>query len=169
MLEYNLSNRLQINKSIGIKAWLFSFIMIMFGSCIKEKTTHYKAYLKNPTNHRIVIKGYKGGVPVPNEVIELGGSEEIKYADGWLRGEEMPMFFADYFKNVDSVVVTFDNQYNVTHYTINPALQSPKSYSPTNPRNILNYKNFVVSYVTDGLTYKIFTYTFTEADYQFAL
>lgn len=144
-------------------------LLLPLGGCIREKTTHYKAFLKNTTNHHIMMKGYKGGVPVPNDVIELGGSEETKYADGWLRGEDMPLFFADYFKDVDSIVVTFDNQFKVTHYSVNPPLPSPKSYGPTDPRNILNYKNFSVSYVTDGITYKFFTFSFTESDYQFAL
>ena len=140
-------------------------------SCIKqEESTHYKAIIKNPTLHTIRLEGYSSGMILPGDTILLGAGQEIKIADGSSRGKNTSGFTPNYFRNADSIIITFDHQYKVVHYIDSPLIQAPKSYLYTSTRNIVNYKSYKkVSTEEKHGVFNDFTYVFTEEDYQYAL
>lgn len=142
--------------------------VVLFG-CIKEYTTHSKAFWENKSSHHIVVTGYHGGV-ILKDKIDLAPGENFKVGYGTQRGKDYDGFGFEYFNNADSLIVTFDNTYKVVHYFINPPNQSPKSYLFTSNRNLGYYLSYKKESNQDKrVTSTVYTYEFTEADYQFAL
>jgi len=148
----------------------FSAILFLFllQRCIKEPISTSDAFLKNTTSHYMTLRGYYQGGTNNAERLELGPGEEIKYGDGFARGKNVEGFDPFYFVNADSIVVTFDNKYPVTHYIYAkpPVVQPQKSYLYSSLRNLGNYKSYEVE--KDGSSYFLYTYKFTEQDFQFA-
>lgn len=138
--------------------------------CTKEKITLYKAYLKNTTSHKIVIRPYFSGVVLPDKVITLlaNNNNTFEIANGFVRGIVKYGFSSGYFGGSnDSVIVVFDDIYSITHYFNTPASLNPKYYLATSHRNIGNPESYkIVS--TDLSKYQrenVHTYEFTEQDY----
>lgn len=117
---------------------------LVFTGCIKEKTTDYTATLYNRTSYNIVILSFKGGMVNTDETIKLGSGDSIKIADGYDRGDiKTPGFTSGFFGGPDdSSVVTYDNEYHVTHYLYEPAQKSSKYYLYSSTRNISNNKSY---------------------------
>ena len=153
-----------------MKVIVSCWIICLFCGCIKETGTQYQAFWKNATSHNIKIVGYTRGVIQPSHIVELDSGEEFRVAYGQMRGIVDYGFEFDEFSTVDSLVVTFDQQYKVVHYLHTPASPAPKSYLFTSLRNLLHAKSY--SYKSTEIEHGISTewrYEFTEADYQFAL
>jgi len=149
-------------KSIFIIASLFLV------SCTKESMTGYKTFLKNNTDHMIVIKPYHFGSVAMDKIITLPPSDSLQIAEGSERGIVTGVVFSsEYFIGMDSLVVNFDNLYNITHYFIlNPALNT-KYYEFTSNRNLGNGISYAIKIedVSKYSRHNTYTYTFTEQDY----
>ena len=153
-----------------MKVIVSCLIIYLFSGCIKETGTQFQAFWKNSTTHNIRVVGYTKGIIQPNDVVDLGPGVVVRVAVGQMRGIFDYIFFFDEFSGVDSVIVTFDQQYKVVHYVNTPAFPVQKSYTYSSPRNILNAASY--SFKSTDLEHGISTewrYEFTEADYQFAL
>ena len=150
-------------KKIAILIYFFGLI-----SCIKEKTTSFTATLRNTTSHQIIIKPYSFGNIVSNNIISLLPNTEFQLAKGFDRGINGNAGFSSmYFENADSLKVTFDNLYSITHYFKTPATYNNKYYSYSSLRNLGNYLSFNFNSI-DISSYKrenTYTYTFVEQDY----
>lgn len=140
----------------------------IFFSCTKEKTTNYSAFLKNGTSHQIVIKGYTNGSVFQNDIIQLAPGETKQIANGTDRGiVENGGFTPYHFQTSDSLRVTFDNQYTLTHYFKTPSSLYPKHYLYSSLRNIGNYQSYVLQ-SRDLSKFKrenVYNYEFSEQDY----
>ena len=136
---------------------MFVFIV----GCRKEESTNYKTNLKNISTHNIIIRPFSNGQIVSNNIITLTPNMSIEIANGSDRGlNGNSGFSSKYFENVDSMRVTFDNMYTITHYGKTPVSLNNKYYLYTSNRNILNY----LSYSFDS---KILAKTQWENTYNF--
>ena len=149
-----------------------SLCLFLFSSCIKEKTTSYFTLLKNPTSHKIIIKSYSSGTVDNNHIISLMPNSEFQIANGFDRGIiGNAGFNSPYFENKDSVRVTFDNLYTITHYFKLPVNFETKYYLYGSNRNLGNYLSYNYSF-NDISNYKRdnrYNYIFLEQDYLDAL
>ena len=147
--------------------FLLPFVLI-FGSCRKEDITIYYAYIKNTTTHQIEIKPYSAGMLVTMNVITLSANQDIQIANGTIRGiSQNSGFGSKYFANADSLKVTFDGLYSITHYFITPASFAPKYYLNTSTRNLGNKNSYFLNGVdlSKHRRENTYTYEFSEIDY----
>jgi len=146
---------------------IFSCILVCF-SCITEKQTFSTQKLYNSTNHTIIIIPFFNGVEIgskkkmlpPNSVIEL----EYRFTRGI---NNVPAIFFDYFKNVDSLHVMFDNQYQITHLLLSTFTSGLKNYASSSTRNLGNVYSYAKEKTEDkknSRTWEV-KYIFTNQDY----
>lgn len=151
-----------------MKYIIFLVVISSTVSCTKEEITNYYAYLKNKTTHQVEIIPYSNGMGVPANVIILTPDGEKQIANGFDRGiVGNAGFNSGVFSNVDSIQVTFDNIYTITHYINTPVNLYPKHYLYRSLRNIANYLSYIFKSEDVSKTKRINTYIFefTEQDY----
>jgi hypothetical protein len=127
--------------------------------------------LYNISNHDVLILPYKSGKVEASDTIRLNQGDDVKIADGWFRGDiKIPSFLSEYFGAPgDSIIVIFDDQYSVTHYSDAPKELSFKHYLFSSLRNIGNPESYTFNRVKDGSTrINVHDYYFTESDYEYA-
>lgn len=137
-------------------------ISCFLSCCLKEKSTKYEAFLINNTaSHEIEISFYKSGV---SNTIFLNPNDSIKIANGIDIGVvTSPGFTSEYFGDPnDSIIVTFDNQYTMTHYFNTPNKLSLKYLLASSIRNIGNPNSYV--FIRNGNINSHYYY-FNEQDY----
>ena len=125
----------------------------------------------NSSTHNIKIHPYKEGYVVTKNVIKLEPNESIQIAYGHQRGiSNGGGFSSEYFYDVDSAVVVFDDVYKVSHYTTTPDTYSSKYYKYSTQRNLLNYHTYEYEYedISKHSRHQTYTYKFTDSDYDFA-
>ena len=137
-------------------------------SCQKEYSTTYSAYLKNATNHQIKIQPYTNGNVVTENIINLGPNQQIQIAYGNDRGlENNAGFSSKYFSNADSIIVTFDDLYSISHYIVTPASLNSKYYLYTSIRNLAQKQSY--TYTIEDLSshsrQNTYNYEFVEQYY----
>lgn len=150
------------------KILLTLFLQLLLMGCKKEEVTFYYAYLKNKSTHQIQIKPYSLGAVVSANIISLTPNQEIKISDdGSIRGiSQNSGFGSKYFSGVDSLIVTFDGLYSITHYFINPTSPVPKHYLYTSNRNLGNkYSYLLVGQDSKYTRTNSYYYDFTEQDF----
>jgi hypothetical protein len=143
-------------------------LLFLISSCIKERVTLYKATLVNNSSHKIVVKPYFSSVNPSDKTITLLTNQNFEIAYGTDPGFGNQGFSSSYFGGPnDSVIVTFDDLYSITHYFNTPSSLSTKHYLFNSNRNIGNPVSY--SLQTNRLSKyqqeNIFTYTFIEQDY----
>ncbi len=155
-------------KNSIIPLLLFSLLGV---SC-KEEITELKAHLKNNTNHKIEILHFKNGIVIPGDTIILNPGYDFIYGESSHRGEvKVPMFSTKYsISEEDSIVVIFDDKYQVVHYVNPPSILSSRHYLYESTRNLGNRFSYEFSHKKRGTGryINIHRYTFTEDDYNFA-
>ncbi|MEO6833040.1 MAG: hypothetical protein ABI378_11035 [Chitinophagaceae bacterium] len=156
-----------------IKCFIVLFSIILLTSCFKEDATTYHAYLKNETNHSIMILPYKSGRVLATDTIPLISNEEIVIAEGSDRGVQNHSGFFSNKLGVgsnDSIVVVFDGQLRVVHYINPPVMMWPKSIKYESTRNLGNYLSYDYSFkdINKHVRQAFYHYTFADADYEFA-
>jgi len=142
--------------------------LLLICSCSKEEVTLYKAILVNNSGHKIVIQPFFAGVNPSERTITLLSNQNFEIASGSDRGFGNQGFSSSYFGGPnDSVIVTFDDLYSITHYFNAPSVLAARHYLFSNNRNIGNPASYDLQ--TNRLSKyqeeNIFTYTFTEQDY----
>lgn len=148
-----------------------SLFLVLFASCIRESETTYIAYISNETPYKINILPHKGGYVYPKDVINIEPYQTVEIASGFMRGiNGQGGFSSAQLGNADSVTVSFDGQYQVLHYSIQPDSPAAKHLPYTSTRNIGNYKSYLYEYkdLNKHARTQKYTYVFTEADYDFA-
>lgn len=151
--------------------YLKLILLVLLCSCFKEEQTIYKAYISNGSAHKIDILPYKGGYVFTQKVIKLQPNESIQVADGWRRGKNGNAgFSSEYFYDIDSAVVVFDDTYKVSHYVENPVRYSTKYFEYFTIGNILNSATYEYEYEDKDKysRHQTYTYEFTDSDYEFA-
>jgi len=142
------------------------FFILM--SCNKEKSTFYQAYAKNSSSHQLKIVPYFSGVAYNNRIVFLAPGDSTLFGNGVYYGKVGNAGFdSKYISGSDSIVVTFDNTYSISHYFITPASFSPKYYLYSSLRNLGNYLSWDYSF-NDPSKYRreaFYLYRFTDQDY----
>jgi hypothetical protein len=153
-----------------MRVGILFFVIVFLSSCYKEDTTHSEGFVTNSSGHQIRIIGFTHGLTLRGDTLDLNIGEKKKLGSNTQRGKNAIGFGSNYFSTVDSVIVTFDNQYQVVHYVNAMTILSPRGYLFSSDRNFLNPKSYYREFTEKKhTTYNIYTYNFTAADYQFAL
>ena len=152
-----------------MKFFLRIIIIVFLFGCSKEDTTNYYAYFKNSTAHNIIILPFKSGTVNQTDTIKLFPQQQIKFAGGVHRGlVSVPGFSSQHFGGPeDSIIVTFDNTYKISHYSNTPLQKATKYYLFVSLRNIgnpLSYR-FESKSLSKHMRENNHYYEFTEQDY----
>mgnify|MGYP003617035450 CR=1 FL=1 len=151
-----------------MKKYLNLFIFLLFTSCIRDGNTSNNVNIENNTNHIIKLIPYKNGVVDSLKIKAIPNYSSIQIERNNQRGKtEVPVVFWDYFKNLDSIVIIWDNTYSVTHMLSDTFFSAKKYIQFDEIRNIgLNssYTNTSSNESKIGITWHV-NYTFTEQDY----
>lgn len=142
----------------------------MLVSCTEDYTS-YVTFLRNETEHEILILPYKQGYVNEEDTILLLPKQTFQIANGHQRGVTSNAgFTSKYISASDSLKVIFDGNYFVSHYINTPLETEKRHYLYNSLRNLIQYKSYEYSFRDDGKHYReqTFSYTFVEADYEFA-
>jgi len=94
-----------------MKKVIYILFPILLSSCIKDYWTREELIIKNRSNHTVELKVYSGNKNIYQIAIPIQSDKAI---DNSNMGKNEFMFFP--FKIADSVIVNYDNTYNITHY-----------------------------------------------------
>jgi hypothetical protein len=136
--------------------------------CEKEPTTSYEVTLINPTLHQITVLPFFNGSVNANDTIFLVKSSNFVIAIGNELGiVNHAGFDSKYLSGIDSLLIIYDDSFEIVHYNIAPPIVSPKSYLSSDPRNLFNYLNYEYSFEDKSKTMRQawYRFTFTEQDY----
>ncbi len=141
------------------------FLSIVFTSCIKESMTESSNYFFNSSDHMINVQAFRDGQVLDVSSFTLNGNSEKLVFQTINGGIGEGICFCG--GGSDSIVVTFDSLYSITHYTSNFSGSNPNSYSFNSKRNIYNGSNYltILKDVSKFRREWEFKYTFTEQDY----
>lgn len=157
-----------------MKKTLYIYIItISFISCQKEQSTYSNAYLMNGTLNNIRIIPYSRGLVDSNHIINLNPNQKYQIADrDFTRGiNGQSGFLSPYLDFTDSFKVTYNSQFEITHYNKPNILSLSKKFLPYNSlRNIGHLYSYKFEYedVSKHLRRNTYTFTFTNDDYLFA-
>lgn len=143
------------------------FIMLFVISCKKDSVTLSSTIFINSTSHLILVEGYKNGLLNSESSFELSANEAKTVFTLNNRGIGNGLNFGEYYRNVDSFVVKFDNIFKISHYKPNLIGNSLKEYLYNSNRNIYNDMNYLRNMTRDEKHRREwdFKYTFIEQDY----
>jgi len=96
------------------KVIIIGIALLSIISCRKEYWTREELIIKNFTNHSIELNVYSGNKNIYQLMIP---NTSEKVIDNSNYGKNEFSFFP--FKHADSVIVNYDNSYNVIHYKSN--------------------------------------------------
>jgi len=96
------------------KVIIISIVLLSIISCRKEYWTSEKLIIKNFTSHTIELSVYSGNKSIYHIMIPNDSRKVIDNSD---YGKKEFSFFP--FKHADSVIVNYDNSYNIIHYRSN--------------------------------------------------
>lgn len=154
-------------KAISIIVLLVGTILL--SSCTKDKVTTIVAKLHNKSGVKINFTPYKGGVVVSDKSFTLNDNDSFQIAFESEMGDiKMWGFSSEYISGMDSIIITFDSIYKISHYSNETTATSLKHYQPSNPRNIFVGSNYEFVMKREGEMTNLHYYTFTESDYEFA-
>lgn len=156
-----------------MKYTLSVLLYIAVSGCIVEDDTHYKAFLKNESDHELIYLFYKNGFLSKDDTILLTAYQSILIGEGVRRGiNNRGGFSSKYFSESgeDSGIVMYDGLYSVVHYVFTPTIPALKYIPLTSKRNIFNRDayNYEFEDINKHTRNQTYIFTFTEADYEFA-
>ena len=155
-----------------MKLKIIIFLIVLLNwNCNKgdgDSGTDSTAFWVNKSSHKVHISPYAyGSVRGQFEVI-LNPGEKVQIAEDFVLGKNSvgAGFYSDYLPS-DSIIVTFDDTYNISHYFSPVQNTSPKYYAYNSTRNlgnILSYEGRIVR-ETDIYIELEYEYNFTDQDY----
>lgn len=140
-------------------------------SCMKERQTFSYQKIYNSTNHTIMIIPFSNGVEKEESKKLLGPNSVIELEYRMVRGiNNTPSILFDYFRNVDSLHVIFDNQYQVTHLLLGTSTSTRRNYTLGSNRNLGNRDSYILEKKEDNKYSRTWElqYQVTEQDYLYA-
>lgn len=143
-------------------------LIVLLNGCTKEEVTLYTAQIENTTSHYLVVMPYFSGFVPPNKIITINPGQTVEIGHGTNRGiVDNAGFFSDYLSGSDSIIVVFDNQYQITHYFEVPTLMNPKHYLYLSLRNLYNKDNYFYTFsdISKNRRESNYLYKFIEQDY----
>lgn len=146
-------------------------IILFLVSCTKEHgITTIFSNIKNSSAHQIKITFYYSGITYPDKILLLNPGDSVKFGFGYEYGilNQGGGLSSDYFGSAnDSIVVSFDNLYSITHYVNTPVSLNSKHYLYSSLRNLANYLSWEYWYhdSSKDARQEYFLYRFSEQDY----
>lgn len=153
-----------------------NFLVLIFcfscmSSCIKDykSTTYVK--IKNNTLHKIDFKPYISGNLDSAKFFSLSPGSEItiENQNTWGKANE-PIAFGEYYYGLDSVVVTWNDVYDVVYLGNDYVTGSKKIEYNDSINNFFHIKGYEKKHIKNHKKFSIWdlVFYFTEADYEFA-
>src|SRR5690606_25669046 len=130
-----------------------------------------KVNICNSTKYEIKLLPYQYGIIDSSKIknIQTESCNEIEYLTQ--RGKaKIPIYFFDYFRNVDSIIVIWNNQYEVVHMINDSFISGNKYIAFLDEKNLGNgkaYQKIKLKETKHTIVWDV-VYTFTEEDYNFA-
>ena len=143
-------------------------LSILFSSCTKEQITLYTSTIENTTSHNVVIKPYFSGIAPQEKMILIMPNQNFQIANGTERGiTENSGFYSNYLSGSDSIIIIFDNEYQITHYFQQPIELAQNYYFLSSPRNLYNKDNYTYTYndISKNRRESFYLYQIKEQDY----
>jgi hypothetical protein len=159
------------HKYLPMRNILLSLTLVLSMGCLKggdDTQTYTKASWKNESTHTIEIKSYAAGIVQPHHSVQLNPGQEIIIADYMRVGKYSSGlgFSSDYIQGSDSLIVTFDGLYKMSHYIITPVNTAIHFYTNTSRRHLGNNLSYTATETqNDNTTNLVFQYRFIEQDY----
>src|SRR5690606_27158693 len=101
---------IKIRNDMKTSSNLSLIIIVLCLGCITEEETTLEVKLNNATQHRVLIKPFRYSVIDSSKVIELNyGDEEVIERTNSRGKSSKPVFGRNYFINVDSVQIWWDD------------------------------------------------------------
>jgi hypothetical protein len=148
---------------------LLLVIVCVLSGCTKEDTTLSYAKLYNNSGVKIEVTLFSSGMPLNEYLVRLAPNDSIEVSTNEYMGKGKsndPGFNNAYFSISDSVIVTFNDSFTITHYRDTPLVTAAKYYLPSHSRCLLNIKNWAhSSEETKHVATSRYQYAFTEQDY----
>ncbi len=154
-----------------MKKYLIILLSILASGCIVEESSISNILVENLTTHSVLITPYKAGAIDSTKLFSLSPGQNKSIGSDEGMGKTIgPVYFGDYFRNLDSIVVLWDNTYRVTHMISDSFVSTGKYISILNERNIAKLSKYKSAKVKETKHFVEWTatYSFTEADYEFA-
>ncbi len=154
-----------------VKLLFLSIASCFIVSC-GEKMTSVSIYLENSTNHNITIKPFYKGISQEDKFLYLNRTgTKVKIEHYSHRGILYdPIFFGDYFTNVDSIQLWWNDSFYIT-YMISGSYQSSKKFIEYGGERSLThpdlYQKKLMKDKRKRRVWEMISY-FTEEDYNFA-
>jgi len=150
---------------------LFCSAILLLISCKKEEQTYYSVYIENRSTVAVEIIPYKSGIIHSDDRILLSPGAKFQFAEGFDRGINIGGGFdSKYLTGTDSIAVLFNSVKKTIHFMNNTSTSENSYYSYNSERNLGNWESYEMD-VTDDSKFRrtiIYTYIFSELDYNFA-
>lgn len=154
--------------------YILIVLIICFSSCVTDGNTVTTVTLNNRTPYTIKLFPYKGHNLDTNKVKIINPQSSLKIESlSELGKSKKPIYFFDYFRNIDSIQVIWNDSFLVTHmisdtfYSNNKFIQFSILGQNRNLGSGSNYLENKVKESKHSITWDV-VYTFSEADYNFA-
>lgn len=150
---------------------LICFVCLCFASCIKDGKTNTFININNSTNHFVKLIPFRNGSVDSSKIRDIPSNASIEIENRFLKGKtKQPVVLWDYFENLDSIIVFWDNIYPVTHMLSDTFYSTNKYIQFNDNRNIGlsdSYSTTSSEETKISINWQV-TYSFTEQDYQYA-
>lgn len=141
-------------------------ILFCFGCAEKQSTSQVSIF--NSTVHNVTLTPYINGIVDSSKFKILQPNETFSVETSYQRGKtKIPVVFWNYFKNLDSLVVGWDETYYMTHMLSDTFYSSNNFIQFAENRNIglaTSYVNSVKSESKHSIEWAVIN-TLTEQDY----
>lgn len=132
-----------------MKYYLVLLLVFMIFGCIKDEKSTTNVSIVNATQHKVVLIPYTNGFIDSSKYKVLQSNEILSIETNNQKGKtKIPVVFWNYFKNLDSLVVIWDDIYRMTHMLSDTFTSSSNHLQGYESRNIglsTSYVNSVKS------------------------
>jgi hypothetical protein len=150
-----------------MKQYLAFLIIILSYGCAEKQSTS-KVSIFNSTLHKVTLAPYINGIVDSSKYKILQPNESFSVETNYQRGKtKIPVVFWNYFKNLDSLVVIWDETYHMTHMLSDTFYSSNNFIQFAENRNIglsTSYVNSIKSESKHSIEWSVIN-TLTEQDY----
>lgn len=151
-----------------MKKWVIFFISLVNIGCIKDKRSITDVIISNATIHKVTLVPYLNGFVDSSKYKILQAKSSISIENNFQKGKtKIPVVFWDYFKNLDSLVVIWDDIYSMTHMLSDTFTSSNNHLQGYESRNIglsTSYVNSVKTESKHSIEWAVIN-TLAEQDY----
>ena len=143
-------------------------MLVTLVSCIRDGKSITTLSLSNTTTHKVTLIPYYNGVVDSSRYKSLLPYDQILIENNFQKGKtKIPVIFWDYFKQLDSLTVIWDDTFNMTHMLSDTFHSSTNFIQFAENRNIGLSASYIQSIKSESkisIEWSVI-YNFTEQDY----